>query len=81
MKRTGLVLGLTALGLLGLALTQGMMGGYGPGYGMMGPGMMGMGMGGMGMMAVYPRSEAHPRGGGQGPDGGLRQAALPGRAP
>lgn len=54
MKRTGLVLGLTALGLLGLALTQGMMGGYGPGYGMMGPGMMGMGMGGMGMMAVYP---------------------------
>ena len=46
MKRTGLVLGLKALGLLGLALTQGMMGGYGPGYGMMGPGMMGMGMGG-----------------------------------
>ena len=59
MKRTGLVLGLTALGLLGLALTQGMMGGYGPGYGMMGPGMMGMGMGGMGMMAVYP-PEAKP---------------------
>lgn len=59
MKRTGLVLGLTALGLLGLALTQGMMGGYGPGYGMMGPGTMGMGMGGMGMMAVYP-PEAKP---------------------
>ncbi|MGC8877487.1 hypothetical protein [Thermus sp.] len=38
MKRTGWVLGLAALGLLGLALTQGMMGGYGPGYGMMGMG-------------------------------------------
>ena len=57
MKRTGLVLGLTTLGLLGLALTQGMMGGYGPGYGMMGPGTMGMGS--MGMMAVYP-PEAKP---------------------
>ena len=57
MKRTGLVLGLVALGLLGLALTQDMMGGYGPGYGMMGPGMMGMG--GMGMMAIYP-PEAKP---------------------
>ncbi|WP_022799228.1 hypothetical protein [Thermus islandicus] len=50
MKRTGWVLGLAVLGLLGLALTQGMMGGYGR----MGPGRMGMGM-----MAVYP-PEAKP---------------------
>jgi len=57
MKRAGWVLGLVTLGLLGLALTQGMMGGYGPGYGMMGPGTMGMGS--MGMMAVYP-PEAKP---------------------
>ena len=55
MKRTGLVLGIVLLGLLGLALTQGMMGGWGPGgpmgWGMMGPRMM---HGGMGMMAIYP---------------------------
>jgi hypothetical protein len=57
MKQTGLILGLAALGLLGLALTQGMMGGWGPGPGAMGYGMMGMG--GMGMMAVYP-PEAKP---------------------
>lgn len=44
MKRTGWVLGLAVLGLLGLALTQGGMG----------PGRMGMGM-----MAVYP-PEAKP---------------------
>ncbi|GAA6743339.1 peptidase M4 [Thermus antranikianii] len=67
MKRYGLTLGVLALMLLGLALTQGMMGGFGPGmmgYGpQYGPGMMGYGMMGghgmMGMMAVYP-PEAQP---------------------
>ncbi len=67
MKRYGLTLGVLALALLGLALTQGMMGGFGPGmmgYGpQYGPGMMGYGMMGghgmMGMMAVYP-PEARP---------------------
>ena len=44
MQRTGLILGAAALGLLVLALSQGMMGG----------GMMGGGMMGGGMMAVYP---------------------------
>ncbi|BAW01726.1 hypothetical protein TTMY_1336 [Thermus thermophilus] len=66
MKRIGF-LGIAALLLLGLALTQGMMGGFGPGtmgYGpQYGPGMMGYGMMGghgmMGMMAVYP-PEARP---------------------
>jgi hypothetical protein len=52
-----MVLGLVALGLLGLALTQGMMGGFGYAPRTMGPGM-GM-MGGMGMMALYP-PEARP---------------------
>ncbi len=56
MKRYGLTLGVLALALLGLALTQGMMGGFGPGMG--GYGMMG-GQGMMGMMAVYP-AEAQP---------------------
>ncbi|RTH98995.1 hypothetical protein CSW29_08565 [Thermus scotoductus] len=67
MKRYGMVLGVLGLLLLGLALTQGMMGGFGPGmmgYGpQYGPGMMGYGMMGghgmMGMMAVYP-PEARP---------------------
>ncbi|AEG34141.1 hypothetical protein Ththe16_1746 [Thermus thermophilus SG0.5JP17-16] len=67
MKRYGMVLGVLGLLLLGLALTQGMMGGFGPGmmgYGpQYGPGMMGYGMMGghgmMGMMAVYP-PEAQP---------------------
>ncbi|KPD32972.1 peptidase M4, partial [Thermus scotoductus] len=57
-----IALGVLALALLGLALTQGMMGDFGPGmmgYGpQYGPGMMGYGMMGghgmMGMMAVYP---------------------------
>jgi uncharacterized membrane protein len=48
MKRYGMVLGVLGLLLLGLALTQGMMGGFGPGmmgYGpQYGPGMMGYGM-------------------------------------
>lgn len=57
MKQTGFILGLVALGLLGLALTQGMMGGWGSGPRAMGYGMMGMGA--MGMMAVYP-PEAKP---------------------
>ncbi|WP_018460959.1 hypothetical protein [Thermus oshimai] len=51
MKGHQAVLGILGLLLLGLALTQGMMGGFGPGYGALGPGMMGMGHG---MMAVYP---------------------------
>lgn len=62
MKGYQAVLGIFGLLLLGLALTQGMMGGFGPGYGTPGPGMMGTGhgmMGGGGMMAVYP-PEARP---------------------
>ncbi len=54
MKRRLLWLGITGLAVVGVALTQGMWGNPGYGYG---PGMM-MG-GGMGMMSVYP-AQAQP---------------------